>query len=72
MEGGDGEASEAGVAGGGGGVWVEGVWACDGEGDAVTHFASGFVGEGEGEDGPGGGVVGDEMGDSAGDDAGFT
>lgn len=69
MEGGDGEASESWVAGG---VWVEGVWSCDGQGDALAHFSGGFVGEGQREDRPRRGVVGNEMGDPARDDAGLS
>lgn len=41
--------------------------------DAVAHFARGFVGEGDGEDAPGGDTLFlDKVGDALGEDAGFA
>ena len=41
--------------------------------DAVTHLAGGFVGEGDGEDAPGGdALLLDEVGDAVGEDAGLA
>ena len=40
--------------------------------DALAHFVGGLVGEGDGEDVPGGDAGGDEIGDAAGDDAGLA
>jgi hypothetical protein len=41
--------------------------------DALAHFAGGFIGEGDGEDGVGSDVfLLDEPGDAMGDDASFT
>lgn len=40
--------------------------------DSLFHFSCSFIGEGDGEDSPGGDALLEEAGDSVGDDAGFS
>ena len=72
VEGAEGHAIEGVVGGSAGGEACAGGAGEEGF-DAVAHFAGGFVGEGDGEDAPGGDALfADEVGDALGKDAGFA